>query len=39
MRDRPRFVALGYLTAILVGPLAMVFCRTFEDGFARPGTR
>jgi sulfate/thiosulfate transport system permease protein len=29
-----RFVALGYLTAILVGPLALVFWRTFEDGFA-----
>ena len=29
-----RFVALGYLTVILVGPLAMVFWRTFEDGFA-----
>ena len=28
-----RFVALGYLTVILVGPLAMVFWRTFEDGF------
>ena len=29
-----RFVALGYLTVILVGPLVMVFWRTFEDGFA-----
>ena len=28
-----RFVALGYLAAILVGPLAIVFWRTFEDGF------
>lgn len=28
-----RFVALGYLTLILVGPLVMVFRRTFEDGF------
>ncbi|HEU0245801.1 MAG TPA: sulfate ABC transporter permease subunit CysW [Gaiellaceae bacterium] len=28
-----RFVALFYLTAILVGPLALVFWRTFEDGF------
>ena len=27
-----RFVALGYLAAILVGPLAIVFWRTFEDG-------
>ena len=27
-----RFVALGYLAAILVGPLAMVFWRTFENG-------
>jgi sulfate transport system permease protein len=38
---RPRFqrlglrlVALGYLAVILVGPLAIVFWRTFEDGFA-----
>ena len=29
-----RFVALGYLAVILVGPLALVFWRTFEDGFA-----
>jgi sulfate/thiosulfate transport system permease protein len=29
-----RLVALGYLAAILVGPLAIVFWRTFEDGFA-----
>ncbi len=28
----PRFIALGYLAAILVGPLAMVFWRTFENG-------
>jgi sulfate transport system permease protein len=28
-----RLVALGYLAAILVGPLAIVFWRTFEDGF------
>ncbi len=27
-----RFVALGYLLVILVGPLAIVFWRTFEDG-------
>ena len=27
-----RFVALGYLTAILVAPLAMIFWRTFEHG-------
>ena len=27
-----RFVALGYLLAVLVGPLAMVFWRTFENG-------
>jgi len=27
-----RFVALGYLAVILVGPLAIVFWRTFEDG-------
>jgi sulfate transport system permease protein len=27
-----RFVALGYLTMILVGPLAMMFWRTFEHG-------
>jgi sulfate transport system permease protein len=29
-----RFVALFYLTVILVGPLLVVFWRTFEDGFA-----
>jgi sulfate transport system permease protein len=29
-----RFVALVYLALILVGPLAIVFWRTFEDGFA-----
>jgi sulfate transport system permease protein len=29
-----RFIALFYLAAILVGPLAIVFWRTFEDGFA-----
>ena len=28
-----RFVALLYLAVILVGPLAIVFWRTFEDGF------
>ena len=28
----PRFIALGYLAAILVGPLLMVFWRTFENG-------
>ena len=34
MRRLPlRFVAFGYLLAILVGPLAIVFWRTFEDGF------
>jgi sulfate transport system permease protein len=27
-----RFVALAYLAAILLGPLAMVFYRTFENG-------
>ena len=27
-----RLVALGYLAAILIGPLAMVFWRTFENG-------
>ncbi len=31
-----RTVALGYLAALLVIPLAMVFFRTFEDGFAGP---
>jgi sulfate/thiosulfate transport system permease protein len=29
-----RTVALAYLVIILVGPLAIVFWRTFEDGFA-----
>jgi sulfate transport system permease protein len=29
-----RFVALGYLAAILIGPLAIIFWRTFEHGFA-----
>ena len=29
-----RFVALLYLAAILVGPLVIVFYRTFEDGFS-----
>jgi len=28
-----RAVAFGYLAAILVGPLALVFYRTFENGF------
>ena len=28
-----RLVAVGYLLAILAGPLAVVFWRTFEDGF------
>jgi sulfate/thiosulfate transport system permease protein len=28
-----RFVALGYLLVVLLGPLAMVFWRTFENGF------
>ena len=27
-----RVVALGYLTVILLAPLAMVFYRTFEHG-------
>ena len=31
-RHVPRAVALAYLLAILVGPLAMVFWRTFEHG-------
>ena len=30
----PRAIALGYLLAILVAPLAMVFWRTFEHGLA-----
>ena len=34
-----RVVALGYLLVILLGPLAMVFWRTFEKGSARPGRR
>lgn len=29
-----RSVAFAYLTVILLGPLALVFYRTFEDGFA-----
>jgi sulfate/thiosulfate transport system permease protein len=29
-----RFASLGYLAAILVGPVALVFYRTFENGFA-----
>jgi sulfate transport system permease protein len=29
-----RFVALGYLAAVLVGPVALVFYRAFGDGFA-----
>jgi len=29
-----RAVTFAYLTGILVGPLALVFYRTFEDGFA-----
>jgi sulfate/thiosulfate transport system permease protein len=29
-----RLVALTYLALVLVGPLAIVFWRTFEDGFA-----
>ncbi len=34
MRKLPlRLVAIGYLLAILVGPLAIIFYRTFEDGF------
>ena len=28
-----RFLALGYLTLLLAIPVAMVFYRTFEDGF------
>jgi sulfate transport system permease protein len=28
-----RFVALAYLALVLVGPLGIVFYRTFEDGF------
>lgn len=33
MRYALRFVALGYLAAILVGPVALVFYRAFEQGF------
>ena len=29
-----RVVALGYLTIVLLGPLAMIFYKTFEHGFA-----
>jgi sulfate/thiosulfate transport system permease protein len=29
-----RFVAFAYLAVVLVGPLTLVFWRTFEDGFA-----
>ncbi len=28
-----RFTALGYLAAVLIGPLSLVFYRTFEHGF------
>jgi sulfate transport system permease protein len=28
-----RFTALGYLAAVLIGPLSLVFWRTFEHGF------
>jgi sulfate/thiosulfate transport system permease protein len=31
-----RTVALGYLAALLLIPLVLVFYRTFEDGFAEP---
>ena len=31
-----RGIALFYLVGVLVGPLALVFYRTFEDGFGRP---
>jgi sulfate transport system permease protein len=31
-----RFVALGYLAALLLIPLIIMFARTFEDGFAGP---
>ena len=30
-----RSVALGYLLVVLLGPLSMVFWRTFEDGFGQ----
>jgi sulfate transport system permease protein len=34
LRKAPlRLVAIGYLAAILVGPLVLVFYRTFENGF------
>jgi sulfate/thiosulfate transport system permease protein len=33
MKYALRFVALGYLAAVLVGPVALVFYRAFEDGF------
>jgi sulfate transport system permease protein len=31
-----RFVALGYLGALLIAPVAMIFYKTFEDGLAPP---
>ena len=31
-----RFVALGYLAALLVIPVAIIFVRTFEDGLGPP---
>ena len=30
----PRLIAIGYLLVILIGPLLLVFWRTFENGFA-----
>ncbi len=33
MKYALRFVALGYLAAVLVGPVALVFYRAFEHGF------
>ena len=30
----PRGVAVGYLLVILLGPLSLVFWRTFEHGFS-----
>jgi sulfate transport system permease protein len=33
MRVALRLAALGYLAAVLVGPVALVFYRAFEDGF------
>jgi sulfate/thiosulfate transport system permease protein len=33
MKYALRFVALGYLAAVLVGPVALVFYRAFEQGF------